>query len=325
MRIATCSKQPHTAIGRGKMSTNFVDIRKLFWATLLPLLAASSGLLAGTPSSESGPTPSPLTCQPSEPSKAKNASIPEGAESLAPAAVQEISQSNRVKFFISATDALARSTKALVVDVRSETEARETWIPGSVRIPVNFLSSSTLLHNASEIVVVTNVIDDLRLLKTLQGMPLSNASHFHIVEGGIRAWAQAGGALAGNPSALSGVAWVNASQFHELIRQGAKAVIIGKATHHQLQAIPDLVELRDETIRKRASTGSHALQGFHPIVLVARDVNSTVLPHGSSKELSKQPVYAFLDSGDNYFMFLRQQKEISNNDESITKPRCDWR
>lgn len=211
---------------------------------------------------------------------------------------------------IRAAAAVHAARPGVLVDVRPQAMYSRVWIPGSANLGKGLLASNLLVKSASSVVLVGNGKETPELLRRCKSLHADGMTQVHVLDGGLPAWHRAGGAVAGDTSALDQPLLLDNAELHAWLSQdGAVIVLADNESTPALAATGALViraAAKGETtttllgrIPKRLSESKHV------IVFLAAHGNPSPWRNAARAQGLPDPLF-FMGGPSRYENYLKQ-------------------
>jgi len=271
---------------------------------------------------ESSTTPTPSACV----SQANNATPPEKPvfPRLIPRPLPSKKELETV--FISAEDAKIALESSQLVDVRSDKETQAVWIPQARRAPLEFLSKISFLEKEKTLFLVGNGKNDIALFQAAKTLIASSQSHVHVIQGGLSAWHQAGGAIQGNTAALAQPLLLNVAEFHVMLMQGAYVLSFDTTPSRQIQLPARLwisLSQKKSPVSQLKRLAKRFPSRLTPKILLLPDTAQLMPWRMAWNDVFHQEPLIFVGEKQQYQAYLDQQNRIATHANKPLLHRCD--
>lgn len=99
---------------------------------------------------------------------------------------------------IQARDIVSKQSDATLVDVRTSHDYEINWIPGAVQLSLVEVARSNLVAATDQAILIGNGKNDVQLLEYCKAQHRLGLQQVRVLIGGVPAWVDAGGVVAGN-------------------------------------------------------------------------------------------------------------------------------
>lgn len=204
----------------------------------------------------------------------------------------------------------------LMVDVRIR-DASNVWLPGGARLSLAELASSELVRTASKTVLVGDGKNTPGLVQKCAELQASGLTQVRVLEGGMPAWRNEGGAVVGMTGLLDQPLSLDLREIGQIIRfPGTVALFVGaKPSEAWMSAIAKIVRVGD---LESPATALERLPKAQLLIVVLPDIRSVERWRLAARTAGRIDPMFYIGDVQWYDDYLQQQSEIAL---TASKPR----
>ena len=228
---------------------------------------------------------------------------------------------------VTANDAVNAVPNAVLIDTRTGAAKVSAWIPGSLRIVPNAISSNALVRHSKSAILIGDAKNVPALIAQCESLHRVGLEQIRVLIGGLAAWSRAGGAITGTIDTRD-AQWIEPLDLHALLGSSSTVVTwIGAMPAEVANARAHVVAMPTATspaqAMSRIANVSKTARG--PIVGVIAFADKTDLSpwRKTLAEVGADAPLFYADTDRRYARFMTQQKLIAEYANKPPQPRCD--